>query len=185
MIVWERQQGSDCIFTLQGLRNIRIIRAMLMLLLAPKTARFRLMSRDLLCVNSFSGVPIFGCSLTQIWSNGNGKFKQRRTEWWPWSSQIPSIVFPANPRAGSATAGGRPPFAKQVAAYKCHLKPFVMTVYGFQELHCQLQPASIPFLVDNEIPLALESYCVQTVFNITDTSETQQYVMMSLTSAVP
>ncbi len=132
MIVWERQQGSDCIFALQGLRNIRIIRAMLMLLLAPKTARFRLMSRDLLCVNSFSGVPIFGCSLTQIGSNGNGKFRQRRTEWWPWSSQIPSIVFPANPRAGPATAGGRPPFAKQVAAYKCHLKPFVMTCMAFR-----------------------------------------------------
>lgn len=163
MIVWERQQGSDCIFALQGLRNRRIIRAMLMLL-APKPARFRLRSRDLLCVNSFSGFPIFGCSLTQIWSNGKGKFRQRRTEWWPWSSQIPSIVFPANPRVGPATAGGRPTvdeFAKQSTAYKCHLKPFVMTVYGFQELHCQLQPAKIPFLVDNEIPLALESYYVR------------------------
>lgn len=115
----------------------------------------------------WAGGPIFGCSLTQIWSNGQGKFRQLRTEWWPWSSQIPSIVFPAKPclraQAGPATAGGWPPadeFSKQVTAYKCHLKPFVMTAYGFQELHSQLQPANIPFLVDNEIPLALESYCV-------------------------
>lgn len=71
--------------------------------------------------------------------------------------------------SGPATAGGRPPadeFAKQVTAYKCHLKPFVMTVYGFQELHCQPQPANIPFLVDNEIPLALESYCVRSKYRL-------------------
>lgn len=67
---------------------------------------------------------------------------------------------------GASGPSGRPPAhesAKQVTAYKCHLKPVVMTVHGFQELHCQLRHANIPFLVDNEIRLAMESYCVQTV----------------------
>lgn len=119
-------------------------------------------------------------------NGGRGLLKSLRL-----CSQLSCACGCERARAGPATAGGRPPadeFAKQVTAYKCHLKPFVMTAYGFQELHSQLQPANIPFLVDNEIPLALESYCVlqmQTVFNITDTSETQEHVMMSLTSAVP
>lgn len=96
--------------------------------------------------------------------------------------------------AGASRPSGRPPaheFAKQVTAYKCHLKPVVMTVRGFQELHCQLHHANIPFLVDNEIRLAMESYCVHSkcrlyiILQIPEKVCSDVYcVMMSLTSAV-
>jgi len=65
------------------------------LLLALETASFRQRSSAWIAFVWREGRPIFGCSLTQIWSNGQGKFRQQKTEWWTRSSQNPFHCVPS------------------------------------------------------------------------------------------